>query len=94
MHGVAVTGRAATVLAERFGIGPVAGRAAASTTAGSPREQWEPAFQAQGASAAAAKLRAEMLDGFNNGHVDFGVESEHVRGAVSLDEAVAKLNAV
>jgi len=57
-----------------------------------PREQWEPAFQAQGAPPAAAMLRAQMLDGFNTGHVDFGGESEHVRGSVSLDEAVAKLS--
>jgi NAD(P)H dehydrogenase (quinone) len=58
-----------------------------------PRDQWEPAFEAQGVPAAAAALRAEMLDGFNTGHVDFGREAEHVRGSVSLDEAVAKLNA-
>jgi uncharacterized protein YbjT (DUF2867 family) len=58
-----------------------------------PRDQWEPAFQAQGAPATAAALRAEMLEGFNTGHVEFGGGSEHVRGRVSLEEAVAKLRA-
>lgn len=56
-----------------------------------PRDQWEPAFRAQGAPAAAAALRAEMLDAFNAGHVDFAGASEHVRGRVSLNEAVAAL---
>lgn len=58
-----------------------------------PRDRWEPEFQAQGAPAVAAALRAEMLDGFNTGHVEFEGKSEHVRGRTSLDEAVAKLGA-
>ena len=56
-----------------------------------PRDQWTAAFQSQAASPEAAGLRAEMIDGFNTGHVDFGGHSEHVRGRVTLDAAVAKL---
>ena len=52
-----------------------------------PRGEWAAAFGPSGG------LRAEMLDGFNAGHIDFagGPEVEHVRGRVTLDEAVARL---
>ncbi len=62
-------------------------------TSAVPRSDWSAAFEAQGASPEAAALRAEMLDGFNSGHVDFagGPGTEHVVGRVSLDDAVGRL---
>jgi NAD(P)H dehydrogenase (quinone) len=58
-----------------------------------PRAEWSQAFEAQGAPAASAALRAEMLDGFNSGHIEFagGPDTEHLHGRVTLDQAVAQL---
>ena len=57
------------------------------------RSEWSAGFQQQGASAESAALRAEMLDGFNAGHIDFagGPGTEHVYGRVPLDAAIAGL---
>ena len=59
------------------------------------RAAWEEAFGSEGTPAASAALRAEMLDGFNSGHIEFagGPGTEHVRGRVTLDGAVSRLAA-
>lgn len=58
-----------------------------------PRDTWEPAFVTAGAPPAAAALRAEMLDGFNAGHIDFqgGDGTEAAYGRTTLDQAIARL---
>ena len=61
-----------------------------------PREQWSADFAAGGAPPEAAALRAEMIDAFNSGHVDFAGRvsgAEPVRGRVTLDEAIGRLAA-
>ena len=59
-----------------------------------PRDQWVATFELAGAPPEAAALRAEMIDGFNSGHVDFpgGTPgAELMPGRVTLDEALAGL---
>ena len=58
-----------------------------------PRAEWLQAFEAQGATAPSAALRAEMLDGFNSGHIEFAGTpgTEQLRGRTTLVRAVAQL---
>jgi len=57
-----------------------------------PHDTWADSFVAQGTPANKTELRIQMLDGFNSGWMDFGVEgTEHVKGTVSLEEVVKSL---
>ncbi len=58
-----------------------------------PRSEWSALFESEGVSAESAAMRAEMLDGFNSGHIDFvgAPAAEHLYGKVTLDDAVARL---
>jgi uncharacterized protein YbjT (DUF2867 family) len=55
-----------------------------------PRESWDELFRAQGMRNPVPRMR--MLDGFNEGWIDFeGSESERRRGTTSLADVVARL---
>jgi len=55
-----------------------------------PRETWEPLFRSQGAQYPMPRIR--MLDGFNEGWIDFeGGAAEHRTGPTSLDTVLRDL---
>lgn len=55
-----------------------------------PREQWETIFRQQGAHNPLPRMR--MLDGFNEGWIDFeGARAEHRKGVTTLEEVVSRL---
>jgi uncharacterized protein YbjT (DUF2867 family) len=55
-----------------------------------PRADWEAIFRAQGMRNPAPRIR--MIDGFNEGWIDFADQGRRARkGAVSVDEAIARL---
>ena len=55
-----------------------------------PRERWESIFRAQGMRNPI--LRMKMIDGFNEGWIDFSDGGAHVRkGSTTIDQAVATL---
>lgn len=54
-----------------------------------PRGEWTAAFEAQGMPAGRTESRAEMVDGFNSGWIEF--EGEPLRGRVTLDEAIRQM---
>ena len=55
-----------------------------------PRERWESIFRAQGMRNPI--LRMKMIDGFNEGWIDFSDGGAHVRkGSTNIDQAVATL---
>jgi NAD(P)H dehydrogenase (quinone) len=57
-----------------------------------PRETWAETFVSQGTPADRTAYRIDMLDGFNSGHISFGVTgTEHVTGTVSLEEVLKSL---
>ncbi len=57
-----------------------------------PRETWVETFVAQGIPADRTAYRVEMLEGFNSGHISFGVPgTEHVAGTIPLEEALKSL---
>src|SRR5271170_3508721 len=57
-----------------------------------PREKWTEFFVGQGMPDGRTDPRAEMVDGFNSGWIDFGVPgTEHFTGATSLTYVMAKL---
>ncbi|HXW29353.1 MAG TPA: NmrA family NAD(P)-binding protein [Xanthobacteraceae bacterium] len=54
-----------------------------------PRETWEQLFRSQGMKNPMPRIR--MVDGFNEGWIDFERTGEHRRGAVTLDTVIAGL---
>lgn len=55
-----------------------------------PRDQWEEIFRQQGMRHPLPRM--QMIDGFNEGWIDFKDRGAHARkGQVSLDEAIASL---
>ena len=55
-----------------------------------PRETWEGLFRSQGTKCPGPRMR--MLDGFNEGWIDFsGGSANAIRGTVSVEEVVASL---
>lgn len=55
-----------------------------------PRDEWEAIFRAQGMTNPTP--RAQMVDGFNQGWIEFADGGAHARrGRISLDEAIAAL---
>jgi NAD(P)H dehydrogenase (quinone) len=59
-----------------------------------PREKWTEFFEGQGMPTGRTEPRAEMVDGFNSGWIQFGVPgTEHVTGTTSLTSVMAKLAA-
>ncbi|KAF1007151.1 MAG: Quinone oxidoreductase 2 [Luteibacter sp.] len=52
-----------------------------------PRDTWEARFQAQGMRHPTPRMR--MIDGFNEGWIDFGTTS--VKGETGLDDVIAEL---
>jgi uncharacterized protein YbjT (DUF2867 family) len=58
-----------------------------------PRGEWEQAFRAQGMKNPTPRM--QMIDGFNEGWIDFKNQSADVRkGRVTIDEAIAALVAI
>jgi NAD(P)H dehydrogenase (quinone) len=54
-----------------------------------PRETWEQLFRSQGAKNPMPRIR--MVDGFNEGWIDFERSGEHRQGSVTLDTVIAGL---
>jgi NAD(P)H dehydrogenase (quinone) len=54
-----------------------------------PRETWEQLFRSEGMKHPISRMR--MVDGFNEGWIDFEVVGEHRRGTVPLDAVIARL---
>jgi NAD(P)H dehydrogenase (quinone) len=54
-----------------------------------PRATWEAAFRAQGTKNPEPRMR--MLDGFNEGWIDFEHRGEVRRGSMPLDDVIARL---
>ena len=55
-----------------------------------PRDSWEALFRSQGVKNPVP--RAQMLDGFNEGWVDFeGGTAEHRKGSTELRTVIAEL---
>jgi NAD(P)H dehydrogenase (quinone) len=54
-----------------------------------PRETWEAFFRSQGMKHPMARMR--MVDGFNEGWIDFEGGGEHRKGATTLDAVIAGL---
>jgi uncharacterized protein YbjT (DUF2867 family) len=55
-----------------------------------PRESWEPLFKSQGMKNPMPRIR--MLDGFNEGWIDFeGGPAEHFRGSITLQDVIRDL---
>ena len=55
-----------------------------------PRDEWEPLFRSQGAKNPLPRIR--MVDGFNEGWVDFeGGTAEHRKGSTELRTVIAEL---
>jgi NAD(P)H dehydrogenase (quinone) len=57
-----------------------------------PRDQWEPLFRSQGMKNPVPRIR--MIDGFNEGWVDFeGGTAEHRKGSTGLQTVISELAA-
>jgi uncharacterized protein YbjT (DUF2867 family) len=54
-----------------------------------PRETWENLFRSQGMKNPMPRIR--MLDGFNEGWIDFERAGEHLQGTVTLETVIAGL---
>jgi uncharacterized protein YbjT (DUF2867 family) len=55
-----------------------------------PRAEWETIFRAQGMSNPYPRMR--MVDGFNEGWIDFtGTQPDHRKGRIGIEEAMAAL---
>jgi uncharacterized protein YbjT (DUF2867 family) len=54
-----------------------------------PREQWEVLFRAQGMNNPTPRM--QMLDGFNEGWIEFEAPASTLKGQVSLEAAIASL---
>ena len=55
-----------------------------------PRDMWEARFRAEGMKQPILRIR--MVDGFNEGWIDFeGRDTEHRKGSTTLDEVIALL---
>jgi NAD(P)H dehydrogenase (quinone) len=54
-----------------------------------PRETWEQLFRSQGMKNPMPRIR--MVDGFNEGWIDFERASEHRQGTVTLGTVIAGL---
>lgn len=55
-----------------------------------PRAEWETIFRAQGMSNPTPRMR--MVDGFNEGWIDFtGAQPDHRKGRIGIEEAMAAL---
>jgi NAD(P)H dehydrogenase (quinone) len=54
-----------------------------------PRETWEQLFRSQGMKNPLPRIR--MVDGFNEGWIDFERTGEHRQGTVTLDTVIAGL---
>ncbi|WP_027816387.1 NmrA family NAD(P)-binding protein [Paraburkholderia bannensis] len=54
-----------------------------------PREQWEALFRAQGMNHPAPRM--QMLDGFNEGWIEFESPADTLKGRVTLEQAIAAL---
>jgi NAD(P)H dehydrogenase (quinone) len=54
-----------------------------------PRETWEAFFRSQGVKHPMPRMR--MVDGFNEGWIDFQDGGEHRKGATTLDSVIAGL---
>jgi hypothetical protein len=54
-----------------------------------PRETWEKLFRSQGMKSPMPRIR--MIDGFNEGWIDFERAGEHRTGTVTLDTVIAGL---
>jgi uncharacterized protein YbjT (DUF2867 family) len=54
-----------------------------------PRETWEQLFRSQGMNNPLPRIR--MVDGFNEGWIDFERAGEHRQGTVTLDTVIAGL---
>jgi NAD(P)H dehydrogenase (quinone) len=54
-----------------------------------PRDTWEALFRLQGMKHPMPRIR--MVDGFNEGWIDFEGGGEHRKGATTLDAVIAGL---
>jgi uncharacterized protein YbjT (DUF2867 family) len=54
-----------------------------------PRDTWEALFRSQGMKHPLPRIR--MVDGFNEGWIDFEGDGEHRKGATTLDAVIAGL---
>lgn len=54
-----------------------------------PRDQWEARFRAQGMHHPAPRM--QMLDGFNEGWIEFASPADTLKGRVTLEHAIASL---
>ena len=54
-----------------------------------PRETWEQIFRSQGMKNPMPRIR--MVDGFNEGWIDFERAGEHRQGTVTLETVIAGL---
>jgi NAD(P)H dehydrogenase (quinone) len=54
-----------------------------------PRDAWEAFFRSQGMKHPIPRIR--MVDGFNEGWIDFEGSGEHRKGATTLDAVIAGL---
>jgi NAD(P)H dehydrogenase (quinone) len=54
-----------------------------------PRDAWEALFRSQGMKRPMPRMR--MVDGFNEGWIDFEGGGEHRKGATTLDAVIAGL---
>lgn len=55
-----------------------------------PKEDWEGSFRAQGMAHPGPRIR--MIDGFNEGWIDFtGAQPDHRKGRIGIEEAMAAL---
>ena len=54
-----------------------------------PPDTWEALFRSQGMKQPMPRIR--MVDGFNEGWIDFEGGGEHRRGAIALDAVIAGL---
>ena len=53
------------------------------------RDKWTATFEASGMPVGRTGPRAEMVDGFNSGWIEF--EGEPLRGSVALDQVMANI---
>jgi NAD(P)H dehydrogenase (quinone) len=54
-----------------------------------PRDTWEPLFVSQGMRNPMPRIR--MLDGFNEGWIDFTFEGMHLKGEIELEAVLRSL---
>jgi uncharacterized protein YbjT (DUF2867 family) len=54
-----------------------------------PREEWEALFRSQGMNN--PQPRMQMIDGFNEGWIEFGAPASTLKGSVTLETVIREL---